>query len=316
MTLKIIKSGAYTTLQDLGRNGWQAFGVPVGGAMDRKAARLANILLGNDENEAVLEMTLAGPTIQFDESAIIAIFGANMSPKRNGKAVEPRKPILVSKGDVVTFGAAKSGVRTYLAVKGGFSHPAILGSKSTNARANMGRPLQAGDVIPFKHAFSFKHFSWGLSYKLETYINDKEMSIRFVKGRQYDFFEKKDFPKSKYEVGSSSDRMGYRLTGPKLHSNQKVELITEGTTFGSIQVPPNGEPIILMADRQPTGGYPKIGEVISCDLPRLSQIRPGELLRFKEISLKKAQQLLIAQEKELKEIKAACQVKWRDFKDV
>ncbi|MBS4201997.1 biotin-dependent carboxyltransferase family protein [Bacillus sp. FJAT-49732] len=319
MALKIIKNGAFTTIQDLGRNGWQAYGVPVGGAMDRVAARLVNILLGNYENEAVLEMTLVGPTIRFDENTIIAFFGANMSPKLNGKAIEPRKPIHVSKGDIVTFGRAQTGVRTYLGVKDGFSLLDILGSKSTNARAKMGRPLQTGDVIPINQSYSFKRFSWGLSFKFGTYIHDKQPPIRFVKGRQYDLFTteaKQAFLESNFIVSPNSDRMGYRLAGPKLSTKENFELITEGTTYGSIQVPPNGEPIILMADRQPTGGYPKIGEIISSDLPRLSQIRPGEHIHFKEISLKEAQQLLLAQQKDLAIIKAACLIKWRNFQHV
>ncbi|MCR2821572.1 biotin-dependent carboxyltransferase family protein [Lederbergia panacisoli] len=318
MTLNIIKSGAFTTIQDLGRSGWQASGVPVGGTMDKTAARLVNILLGNDENEAVLEMTLIGPTIQFNGSAVIAIFGANMSPKINGQAIKSRRPIQVHKGDIITFGTASLGVRTYLAVKGGFSIPDILGSKSTNAMANMGRPLKTGDIIPINYSYSVKNFSWGMSFKLENYLHDQQTPFHFIRGRQYDLFtaeSQQAFIESDFKVTSNSDRMGYRLTGPNLCTEQKVELITEGTTFGSIQVPPNGEPIILMADRQPTGGYPKIGEVISCDLPRLSQLRPGEPIRFQEISLKEAQRLIIAEERELKEMKAVCLLKWRDIQN-
>ncbi|MBS4196915.1 5-oxoprolinase subunit C family protein [Lederbergia citri] len=319
MALKMIKNGAFTTIQDLGRNRWQAYGVPVGGAMDQMSAQLVNILLGNNENEAVIEMTLVGPTIQFEDNAIISIFGANMSPKLNGQAIEHRKPIHVKKGDIIAFGTAQSGVRTYMAVKRGFSLPEVLGSKSTNAKAHIGHPLQAGDVIPTNHSYSARKFSWGLSFKLEAYIHDKETPIRFVKGRQYDLFtleSKQAFLESRFKVSPDSDRMGYRLAGPKLCTIQKLELTTEGTTFGSIQVPPDGNPIILMAERQPTGGYPKIGDIISIDLPRLSQFRPGEQILFQEISLKEAQQLLIAQQKELKAIKAACLLKWRDSQNV
>ncbi|MBS4219753.1 biotin-dependent carboxyltransferase family protein [Bacillus sp. FJAT-49711] len=316
MTITLIKSGAFTTIQDLGRNGWQAYGMPVGGAMDRMAARFANILLGNDENEAVLEMTLVGPTIQFNENTIISIFGANMAPKIFGKMIEIRKPISIKKGDIITFGAAQSGVRTYLAVKGGFSLPKILGSKSTNVRANIGGPLQTGDVIQLNHSYSTNHFSWGLSFKLENYIHDRHVPIRYVKGPQYDLFTeetKQALLESAFAISLHSDRMGYRLTGPKLSTNQKVELTTEGTTFGSIQVPPSGEPIILMADGQPTGGYPKIGQIINVDLPRLSQIRPGEYIRFKEISLIEAQKQMLDQHKEFTAIKTACLIKWRDY---
>lgn len=310
-----------TSVQDLGRNGWQAFGITVGGAMDFTAARLANIVLGNNENEAVLEMTLTGPSLKFTEDAVISIFGAFMSPTLHNMDIRHGKPVQIKKGEVLTFGTAQKGARCYLAVKGGLTILEVLNSKSTNFKAEIGglhgRCLEVGDVLPLKRSF-FSDTSWGLSYKLENYISHSK-PIRFTRGRQYDWFNtesRQAFTESPFTISSASDRMGYRLHGTPIYLAEKRELTTEGTAFGSVQIPPNGQPIILMADRQPTGGYPKIGEVISCDLPRLSQMRPGEKVHFEEISLKEAQQALLTYHRELATLRAACTLKWRDRSNV
>lgn len=318
MAIKVIKSGLYTTIQDLGRTGWQGFGIPVGGAMDQTAARLVNILLGNNEKEAVLEMTFVGPTLQFEEEATIAIFGANMSPSLNETAISHSKPIRVSKGDILKFGAAKKNARCYLSIKGGFVISKTLHSKSTLTSAGIGgingKALRSDDVLPFNHSPHSDRLNWGFSYKLENYLHNDD-TIRFTKGRQYDWFtdeSKQQFIDLDFSITPDSNRMGYRLSGPSINVMEQKELITEGTAFGTIQIPPEGQPIILMADRQPTGGYPKIGEVIQCDLPRLSQMRPGDKLRFKEVSLLEAQQILLNHSRDFSELKAACTLKWRD----
>lgn len=317
MAIKIIKSGLYTTIQDLGRPGWQSLGIPVGGAMDQSAAKIANILLGNNENEPILEMTFVGPTLLFEEKATIAIFGADMSPSLNGISIGHRKPIQIRKGDILKFGAAKSNARCYLSIKGGFAVPKVLHSSSTLASAGIGglngKVLSSGDTLPFYHLPLTHPISWGLSDQLEDYLHSNE-PIRFIKGRQYDWFtaeSKQQFITMDFSITPDSNRMGFRLTGPAINMIEKRELITEGTAFGSIQIPPNGQPIILMADRQPTGGYPKIGEVIQCDLPRLSQMRPGDKLRFKEVSLLEAQNILLNHHREIISLKAACTLKWR-----
>ncbi|MBS4224026.1 biotin-dependent carboxyltransferase family protein [Lederbergia citrea] len=323
MSIKVIKSGMYTMIQDLGRQGWQRFGIPVGGAMDEMAAKLVNIVLGNDENEAVIEMTLIGPTLQFKENAIIAIFGANMSPKLNGKTVKHGKPVQVRNGDFLKFGAAKPGVRCYLSVKGGFKIDKVLQSHSTFVPAGIGglngQVLKSGDLLPLNKPLVHKEVNWGLSHTFENYFQTNG-PIRFIKGRQNDWFtnkSKQQFVESSYTISSDSNRMGFRLNGgPAIDLIEKKELTTEGTAFGSIQIPPNGQPIILMADRQPTGGYPKIGEVIRCDLPRLSQMRPGDKLRFEEVTLEEAQRLLIDEHRELAALKLAFQLKWRDDANV
>lgn len=318
MAIQILKKGFITSVQDLGRNGWQAFGITVGGAMDRTAAKLANIVLGNDENEAVLEMTLVGPSLKFTEDAVISVFGADMSPTIYRHSVPHGKPIQIKKDEILTFGAAKKGMRCYLAVKDGFAIPEVLNSKSTDFGAKLGglqgRMLEIEDKLPIKKSF-ISATSWGLTYKLENYINNSR-AIRYTRGRQYDLFEpksKQTFNDSIFTISSASNRMGYRLNGPSIQLLKKRELTTEGTTFGSIQIPPDGQPIILMADRQPTGGYPKIGEVISCDLPRLSQMSPGEKVCFEEISLKEAQLLLLEEHRQIKALQVACKLKWREL---
>lgn len=322
MSATILKPGLMTTIQDLGRIGWQAFGVPVGGAMDQKAAKLVNILLENDENAAILEMTLIGASLSFHHSTVIAVYGADMSPTLNGQPLRHGQLIQVRKGDIITFGHAKKGMRCYLGVRGGFSVPDVLRSKSTNMKAAFGglngRKLESGDVLPFTPFLGAPKHGWGLSTEWGLYLQNNT-SIRFVKGKQYDWFtdqSKKNFTKQTFTIKPESDRMGYRLSGTSIELQEETEMITEGTAFGSIQIPPDGQPIILMADRQPTGGYPKIGDVISIDLPKLSQMRPGDTFLFEEISIKEAQALLFKEKKKLNILKIACHLKWREIKNV
>ncbi|MCJ7842601.1 biotin-dependent carboxyltransferase family protein [Lederbergia sp. NSJ-179] len=319
MTIQVIKAGMQTTIQDLGRHGWQSYGISVCGAMDHWAARLANFVLDNDENEAVIEMAFRGPTLKIQKNLILAIFGADMGAEWNGRRMEIGKPIFVQKGDILTFSYAKDGTRTYLAVKGGFFIEKVLNSYSTDMRTGMGgicgRALKKGDILPVKESSDFHHALWGLPSHARNYIRENIIPIHFIKGRQYDWFTKESlllFESESFTIEPHSDRMGYRLSGPVLNWKDSQELITEGTAFGSIQVPPKGQPIILMADRQPTGGYPKIGEVMTCDLPRLSQMRPGDRVRFQEISLQEAQQRTQEQQQLLKKIRTACQLKWKD----
>lgn len=316
MGILILKPGVFTSIQDQGRIGGQAFGISVNGVMDKKSAQIANMLVGNNINEAVLEMTIIGPTLHFKEDMIIAIVGASMNPTLNGKKIKQGRPIQVNKGDTLSIGKAIQGVRTYLSVKGGFIIPKIFNSKSTNNIANFGgffgRPLKAGDQIPIATPFKIGRLSWGLYTRGHFPINSH--IIHFIRGRQYDWFTseaKQTWLHSQFTISKDSNRVGYRLLGPTLETNKKQELATEGTTFGSIQVPSNGHPIILMADRQPTGGYPKIGEVISVDLPKLSQLKPGDHVQFIEVSLKEAHKLLVQEHKEQVKLQIACQLMWK-----
>ncbi|MBS4210250.1 biotin-dependent carboxyltransferase family protein [Bacillus sp. FJAT-50079] len=320
MALKVMKGGMFTTIQDLGRVGGQSFGIPAGGAMDRFAAQLANIILHNDPQEAVIEMTMIGATFLCEQHAVISIFGAEMGACLNGNALKHGKPIQMYKGDQLTFGAAKQGVRCYIAVKGGFAIPTMFNSRSTYVQAkiggNNGQALVPGDRLPIHCSTTIAPAPWKTSFQIEKYFRDNSKPIRFITGRQADWFSndaRQSFCQEKYTIDPASNRMGYRLSGWPIPFQHNRQLITEGTAFGSIQIPPNGQPIILMADRQPTGGYPKIGEVIQHDLNRLSQMRPGDQVQFQEISLEEAQNILLADHRLLLKVKTACALKWRDL---
>ena len=322
MSIKVIKGGMITTLQDLGRYGWQSLGFSVGGAMDPFALRLANIILGNDEGEAALEMTMVGPELEFQSHAVIALFGADMSASLDGIAVKHGMPIQVTKGAVLKMKAAGNGARCYLAIKGGFAIQRVLNSKSTDVKATIGglygRQLQTGDYLPIHHPQKFPSFNWGLSQICRATFSKKYQSLDLREADSMIGFQneaKRQFISTPFEVSNHSDRMGYRLIGPAIKMAENRELVTEGTDFGSIQVPPNGQPIILMADRQPTGGYPKIGQVIQSDIPKIGQLRPGQKLRFQEVALHDAQWEIWQTYHDLLEIKAAASLKWKEIEN-
>lgn len=332
--IKIKKPGLLSSIQDLGRTGFQKFGVIASGAMDPFAHRMANLLTGNAENEPTLEITMLGPTIIFEEDALISICGGDLSPAINSVPVRSWRSIFVKKGSELKFGYTKSGCRAYLAVAGGFSVPEVMKSKATYLRAGIGgyegRALKAGDQLvfgtPSDHADrmteyltqqlqnqSFLESDWSITAEL---IPNKESNpfIRFTKGRQFELFSKESQQKligAAFDVTAQSDRMGFRLKGPALSLSEPTELISEAVNFGSIQVPPDGNPIVLLADRQTTGGYPKIGQVAFVDLPLLAQAKPGDKLRFVEISHEKAQHLYLEREWKLKELKQGIYLKTR-----
>ncbi|MBA4496128.1 biotin-dependent carboxyltransferase family protein [Paenactinomyces guangxiensis] len=321
MSIKVIHPGLLTTVQDQGRHGFQKYGVIVGGAMDSFAIRMANLLVGNEEGEAALEVTLRGPELQFQDDLLISICGGDLSPAINGVPVPGWRPVYVKKGGILRFGACVSGCRAYLAVAGGLDVPKVMESRSTYLRAKLGgfrgRALQKGDHLPvqpppqaaekikarlfpadsqpFKAAGSF------LSLEvLPAYRNHPV--VRFIRGREFALFAKKSreaFTFSPYTVTPQSDRMGYRLKGPALSLTEPADLISEAVSAGTVQVPPDGNPIILMADRQTTGGYPKIAQVASVDLPVVAQVKPGETITFREISLDEAQMLYLEREAEI-----------------
>lgn len=331
--ITIKKPGLLTTIQDLGRHGFQRYGVIAGGAMDTFAHRIANFLVGNEENAPTIEITMLGPVIEFDENALISICGGDLSPMINGKPVRPWRTIFVKKGSELRFGSLKSGCRANLAIAGGLSIPSIMGSKSTYLRAGIGgfhgRSLQMGDQIPFglpneisakimceldAHCHHFFEMEWSVTSELIP-NNKKSASIRVIKGRQYHLFtedSRKNFFSNTFEVTTQSDRMGYRLKGEPLSLEHAQEILSEAVNFGTIQVPSDGNPIILLADRQTTGGYPKIGQVASVDLPRLAQMKPGDQLRFSEITIEQAFHLLIEKEKEIQQLKKGILLKFKE----
>lgn len=319
MGVSVLKPGLLTTVQDLGRCGYQRAGLIVSGAMDSMSFCLANLLVGNEFHCAGLEVTLIGPSLRFKVDSIIAICGGNFYPTINKKAISLNKPIFVRKGDYLEFGQPEYGSRCYIAFRGGIQVETVLGSKSTCLPANFGghygRALQKGDelqLIDFPNKNSNKP-SWKLSDYFDSLLFNKE-PIRFMKGRQYHLFDDESinlFHTASFCVTKDTNRMGYRLEGPSLHLQKQQELLTEGVAFGTVQVPANGQPIILMADRQTTGGYPKIAQVISADLPRLAQLKTGDSINFVEVSILEAQQLALNRENELQALRKIIFEKWK-----
>lgn len=325
--LKILKGGMLTSVQDLGRFGFQKYGVIASGAMDPFAHRIANLLVGNHENAAALEISLTGPSIEFEIDAFIALSGGDLSPQLDGRSCGMWRIVAVKKGSVLSFGAPKKGCRTYLALAGGIDVPEVMRSNSTYLRAGIGgfqgRALQSGDHLPLnpvdpqRLAALLKAASSEQHWQIPAIRYFNEPVVRIMKGRQFDLFDtdsQEQLFNDLFTVGSHSDRMGYRLEDVQLSLEQPTELLSEPVSFGSIQVPPDGNPIILMADRQTTGGYPKIGEVASIDLPLISQLKPGDTIRFQEISLEEAQKRIIAQEQQIRQMKIGIDLKMEEWK--
>ncbi len=308
MSIIVLKPGMLSSFQDLGRVGYQQLGVPCSGVMDQRAHQFANLLVGNDHDCASLEITLTGPSLQFTTACCIALTGADLSATLNGHPMALNRPVIVREQDTLSFGARKSGTRSYLAVHGGFDLTPVLGSSSTFIRSAMGgwqgRALKRGDQIPLCHPLAEDGLEdlaldlWSiriyLPAALAPTVRDK---IRIVPGSQWpDFTEasRKAIVQGVFRITPDSERMGYRLQGPQVMLSVPRQMISEATTFGTIQVPAGGQPIILMADRQTTGGYPKIAYVATVDLPVLAQMGPGDSLGFEVVTLDYAQALDVA----------------------
>lgn len=305
MGMIIENPGIYTTVQDEGRFGYEQFGVSPAGPMDRRAFHIANLLVGNDRNEAVLEMTILGAEIKFDSPAVIAVTGADMEPLRNGLPIAMYQTVMVSSGDVLRMQVVKSGCRTYLAVAGGLSVPMLMGSRSTLVKNKIGgvegRILKKGDHIDFGQQVATEENLAGHRIPPEK-KQAGSVRVRVIMGPQDDCFTdegKADFLSGTYQVTGESDRMGYRLKGPVLRHVTDGNIISDGIVMGSIQVPPAGQPIVMMADCQSIGGYTKIGTVIRVDLPLMGQCKAGDEIRFEAVDLSEAHRLYGEYETEL-----------------
>jgi KipI family sensor histidine kinase inhibitor len=312
---KIRNQGFLTTIQDRGRYKYQAFGVPVSGAMDTYSMNLANILVDNDIDEAVLEATMIGPTIEFTEDNIIAITGANLMPQINNEDVSMNTALICHKGDILSFKGVNSGNRAYIAFAGGLSVQEVMGSKSTYIKAGiggyMGRKLEKNDEVGFENPkISIVNLSCRKILVKEQYNNqftkESPLKLRVIMGPQEDCFTEigiNTFLNSVYTVSNEFDRMGCRLEGEKIQHIEDGNIISDGIAFGAIQVPSHGTPIIMLADRQTVGGYAKIANVISVDLPKLAQTKPGDKIFFEKITIEEAQNLYIRRIDELEKIK-------------
>ncbi|MCM3397476.1 biotin-dependent carboxyltransferase family protein [Oceanobacillus profundus] len=306
--IEVVKPGLATSVQDLGRTGFQAFGVVVSGAMDSFALQVGNILVGNPREAAGIEIVIMGPELRILEDTVLAICGADLSPKLDGELLPVWKSFSVRKGQVITFGQPKDGAYAYIAVAGGIDTPVVMGSKSTYTKAAIGgfkgRYLQKGDHLassPF--SFSLKSVSGrGLS---PTYVpNYKNVEkVRVILGPDQAAIAEssiEQFLSSSYKVSTQSDRMGYRLEGAELTHKHGADILSDAVLSGTIQVPASGQPIVLLADRQTTGGYTRIGTVISVDLPFVAQKYTGSELRFETVQVEEAQLLYVKRERLLK----------------
>ncbi|WP_078409064.1 5-oxoprolinase subunit C family protein [Priestia abyssalis] len=326
MSITMNRPGLLTSIQDLGRYGFQKYGVIVSGAMDRNSLRIANLLVGNEEGEAALEITLMGPSLLVEEDTLIAITGADMAPEIDGERVPLWRPVYVKKGSVIDYKACRLGCRAYMAFAGGFAVKEVMNSKSTYLRGEMGgyegRALKAEDTLRFntmskraarlmeqlkrsESSGSFTAASWYVNS--EAFVPMKKNPIiRVMRGGEFDRFTESSQTRlfeQEFRITPKSDRMGYRIEGPALQLEEPFELLSEAVANGTIQVPNDGNPIILLADRQTTGGYPKIAQVITVDLPVMAQLKPGENIRFKEVTLEEAERLYLEQEQQMEQLK-------------
>jgi antagonist of KipI len=299
--LRVIHAGLLTTVQDLGRWGFEARGVPVAGALDLRSHRLANLIVGNDPARATLEATLVGPRLEFEDDRLVSVAGAEFELELDGHRVAMGEPLRVGPGSSLMFGARRRGARAYVAVSGGIDVEPVLGSRSTHVASAMGglsgRALRPGDRVPLGVASSVRE-------RRERWptidVPSGHAHVRILAGPQDDHFTSdalETLQRRPYRIGVDSDRIGFRLEGEGLAHLGSAEILSDATISGALQVPGSGLPILLMADRQTTGGYPKLATVISADMGLVGQLAPGDMISFRLCSLRDALRALIAHER-------------------
>jgi antagonist of KipI len=325
MKLQVIRAGFLTSVQDLGRTGFREVGVSLGGALDAHALRVANLLVGNDETEAGLEVTFGSLQLRFADERLVAWCGGDFDIRTGSTSLPAGHPVLLDADEELRISSPKIGCRAWLAISGGIDVPAPLGSRSTDLRANFGgingRALRDGDIVPLGETSQITKIlsdslrdeqiaQWSASHDWASPA-EHEPILRVVRGANWDRFNDvtiQRFTSEAFIVSPDSDRMGARLDGPELKRIEDVavlaaasssDLISEAVAPGTIQVPPSGKPIVLLGDCQTIGGYPKIAHVITVDLPVAAQLRAGDKVRFQEISLVDAHRLLFEREREL-----------------
>jgi antagonist of KipI len=322
MNLRIIKAGVMDTVQDMGRYGWQHLGINPGGAMDKLSALIANILVGNDTNEAVIELHFPSAAFFFEQPSLIAIGGADFSANLNGEEIPCMRPVMVSKYSILQFHGIKNGARAYLAVYGGFDVQPWLNSYSTHLKAAAGgykgRVLQKDDEIAFRTAIdlssllAIKEFEvlpwkadddWGNSNTEEILVLPGNEWTRLNDQSKEKFFEQV------FLITTHSDRMGYHLKGESLSTLSNEEVVSSAVNFGTVQLLPDGQLIVLMADHQTTGGYPRLAHVISAHHSRLAQMKPGDQFSFRFTDQQTAEELFIKQRQYLLQLQNACKFK-------
>ncbi|MFC2947285.1 5-oxoprolinase subunit C family protein [Virgibacillus sediminis] len=299
---EVVKPGMYTTFQDMGRKGYQRYGVPTAGAMDPFALQAANIIAGNSPDAAALEVTLLGPELIACTDVTIVITGAELGPEINGRPAAMWSTRIMREGDRLSFGKYQSGTRAYIAVSGGFDAPRYFGSSSADVKSGLGAMLKKKDKIigyprPVEQGI-------GLSRKhIPAYKNSIKAAV--IEGPHTESFTdrgRETFFNTVHRLDANSNRMGYKLRSEGIQVKEDREIFSDAVPMGGIQVPGNGQPIILMADRQTTGGYPRIGTVASVDIPKLAQLAPGGEVSFYPISVEEAQRRLLHVKKFLHEL--------------
>ncbi len=304
---EVIHPGVYTTLQDLGRPGYMKYGIPASGVADRFSARMANLLVGNKTEATVLETTLFRLELLALEDLTMAVTGGDLSPRVNKNPLSMWQAVAVKKGDRISFRGRKRGFRAFVAVRGGFSGPQYLGSRSVFSRGLMGNALKAGEILETENSAVYPPIDSSLPPNLIPDFSPLP-TLRVVLGPQEDRFSPNGlatFLSSDYTVSPQSDRMGYRLEGPRIEHVQGADIISEAIARGAVQIPGDGLPIIMLWDAQVSGGYTKIANVITADHDLLAQTMPGETLRFKAVTLGEAKGALRQQEMRFEEAKRA-----------
>lgn len=322
MSLHILKSGLLDTIQDEGRYGFGHLGVNRSGAMDRVGMAVANFLVGNAVGEAVLEMHFPAPEIRLEAPVLLALAGANFTAEADSVSVPLHTPVLLQAGVSIKFQKKRAGTRCYLAAGGGFALDAWLGSCSTNLVAGAGgwkgRALRAGDMLALRqNTLGVQPGSGEKMQCLPWSVNVSDFypanqPIRFCPGPEYTWLDtdsQSSLAKTAWQITAQSNRMGYRLKGANLQQERVTELVSSVVAPGTIQLLPNGQPIVLMTDCQTTGGYPRIGQIIQADLPRLAQLGAGQAFSLQAVSLETAFAALQEQTQILRRMKTGCALK-------
>ena len=308
------------TIQDVGRYGYSNLGINISGPMDPYAMKVANLLVSNPANKAVVEIHFPGPQILFEQNALISLTGADFEPHINGEPVPLWKPLVVRGKSLLMFSHRQWGARCYLAVHGGFCVPQWLNSASTNLKAKagglQGRKLEKGDEVQFGETSIYYPvllkeknvvvLPWSTD---RTNVYQYHHEIAFIPGHEWKLLDEdaqQRLLQNNFTIHPSSDRMGYNLRGPEIKPIENFQLISSAVSFGTIQLLPNHQLIILMADHQTTGGYPRIGHVVSAHLPKLAQLSASDCLNLKPVDIETAEQWLIAQEQEIQIIGNGC----------
>lgn len=324
MSLRITRQGVLDTIQDLGRYGYQHLGINCNGAMDKFSMQLANALVGKETNSPVLEIHFPSSQILFEKETIICIAGADFLPTINDHPIALHRPIVVSKGSLLKFEKLQNGARCYLSILNELKLDPWMNSYSTNLKSNTGgfegRSLLKDDVIVFRETFDFSKLLDGkdfiaLPWKANDTV-DTRNEIEFLIGSEWHWLTKDSqdsFQEQWFQITNDADRMGYQLAGQSLEQNNKEPLVSSAVCFGTVQLLPSGQLIILMADHQTAGGYPRVAYVISAHLPILAQKKPNDVIKFKLTSLEEAEKKIIAQKKYLHQLQIACKFKMEEY---